>query len=74
MAKITIYSVWSPKIIKSDTVSTVSPCISHEVMGPRKAVRQAQMNDHGRILPWVNLPTLSSTIRKISKEKVFNKK
>ena len=26
--------IWEPPIIKSDTVSTVSPCISHEVMGP----------------------------------------
>ena len=26
--------IWSPKIIKLDTVSTVSPSISHEMMGP----------------------------------------
>src|SRR5574340_114542 len=26
--------IWEPKKIKSDTVSTVSPSISHEVMGP----------------------------------------
>ena len=26
--------ILEPKIIKSDTVSTVSPSISHEVMGP----------------------------------------
>ena len=26
--------IWEPKIIKSDNVSTVSPSISHEVMGP----------------------------------------
>ena len=26
--------IWEPKNIKSDTVSTVSPSISHEVMGP----------------------------------------
>ena len=26
--------IWGPKKIKSDTVSTVSPSISHEVMGP----------------------------------------
>ena len=25
---------WEPQKIKSDTVSTVSPSISHEVMGP----------------------------------------
>ena len=26
--------IQEPQKIKSDTVSTVSPCISHEVMGP----------------------------------------
>ena len=26
--------IWEPQNIKSDTVSTVSPSISHEVMGP----------------------------------------
>ena len=26
--------ILEPKKIKSDTVCTVSPCISHEVMGP----------------------------------------
>ena len=26
--------IWEPKKIKSATVSTVSPSISHEVMGP----------------------------------------
>ena len=26
--------IWEPKKIKSGTVSTVSPSISHEVMGP----------------------------------------
>ena len=26
--------IWEPKKIKSDTISTVSPSISHEVMGP----------------------------------------
>ena len=26
--------IWEPKTIKSDTVSTVSPSISHEMMGP----------------------------------------
>jgi len=26
--------ILEPKKIKSDTVSTVSPCICHEVMGP----------------------------------------
>ena len=26
--------IWEPQIIKSDTVSTVSPSVSHEVMGP----------------------------------------
>ena len=26
--------IWEPQKIKSDTVSTVSPSISHEVMGP----------------------------------------
>ena len=26
--------IWKPKTIKSDTVSTVSPSISYEVMGP----------------------------------------
>ena len=34
MAEVTICSDLEPKKIKSDTVSTVSPSISHEVMGP----------------------------------------
>ena len=34
MAAVTIYSDLEPKKIKSDTVSTVSPSISHEVIGP----------------------------------------
>ena len=32
MAVVTV-CIWSPKKIKSDTVSTVSPSISHQVMG-----------------------------------------
>ena len=34
MAAVTICSDFGPRKIKSDTVSTVSPSISHEVMGP----------------------------------------
>ena len=34
MAAITIYSGFGAQKIKSATVSTVSPSISHEVMGP----------------------------------------
>ena len=34
MAEITICSDLGAQKIKSDTVSTVSPSISHEVMGP----------------------------------------
>ena len=34
MAAITICSDFGAEKIKSDTVSTVSPSISHEVMGP----------------------------------------
>ena len=34
MAAVTIYSVLKPKKIKSLTVSTVSPFVCHEVMGP----------------------------------------
>ena len=34
MAAVTIYSDFEPPKIKSDTVSTVSPSISHEAMGP----------------------------------------
>ena len=34
MAAVTICSDCGPKKIKSDTISTVSPSISHEVMGP----------------------------------------
>ena len=30
--------IWEPPKIKSDTVSTVPPSISHEVMGPVKAM------------------------------------
>ena len=33
MATVTIYSDFGAQEIKSDTVSTVSPSISHEVMG-----------------------------------------
>ena len=33
MAAVTIGSDLKPKEIKSDTVSTVSPSVSHEVMG-----------------------------------------
>jgi len=33
-AAVTICSDFEPQKIKSDTVSTVSPSISHEVMGP----------------------------------------
>jgi len=33
-AAVTICSDFEPPKIKSDTVSTVSPSISHEVMGP----------------------------------------
>ena len=34
MAALTIYSDLEPQKIKSATVFTVSPSISHEVMGP----------------------------------------
>ena len=34
MAAVTIYSDFGAPKIKSDTVSTVSPSISHEGMGP----------------------------------------
>ena len=34
MAAVTICSEFGAPKIKSDTVSTVSPSISHEVMGP----------------------------------------
>ena len=34
MAAVTIYSDFGAQKIKSDNVSTVSPSISHEVMGP----------------------------------------
>ena len=34
MAAVTICSDFGAKKIKSDTVSTVSPSVSHEVMGP----------------------------------------
>ena len=34
MAAVTIWVILEPLKIKSDTVSTVSPSISHEVMGP----------------------------------------
>ena len=34
MAAVTIRSDFGAQKIKSDTVSTVSPSISHEVMGP----------------------------------------
>ena len=40
MAAVTICSdFWSPKKVKSDTVSTVSPSISPEVMGPDAKVK-----------------------------------
>ena len=34
MATVTIYNDFGAQKIKSDTVPTVSPSISHEVMGP----------------------------------------
>ena len=34
MSEVTIHSDFGAQKIKSDTVSTVSPSISHEVMGP----------------------------------------
>ena len=34
MATITIFSDLEPRKIRSDTVSTVSPSISHELVGP----------------------------------------
>ena len=39
MAAITICSDFGAQKIKSDTVSTVSPSISHEVMGPDEYVQ-----------------------------------
>ena len=38
MAAITICSDFGTPKIKSDTVSTVSPSISHEVMGPSRSI------------------------------------
>ena len=38
MAAVTIYSDFGAPQIKSDTVSTVSPSISHEVMGPAAVI------------------------------------
>ena len=38
MAAVTICSDFGPQKIKSDTVSTVSPSISREVMGPEMVV------------------------------------
>ena len=35
--------IWEPQKIKSDTVSTVSPYISHEVMGPDAMVLVLRM-------------------------------
>jgi len=36
--------ILEPKNIKSDTVSTVSPSISHEVMGPDARFRVRSLN------------------------------
>ena len=35
--------ILEPKIIKSDTVSTVSPSISHKVMGPELRLLNAEL-------------------------------
>ena len=43
MAAITISSDLEPQKIKSDTVSTVSPSICHEVMGPDAMILQTQI-------------------------------
>ena len=41
--------ILEPKIIKSDTVSTVSPSISHEVMGPDAMIEKFKK-------PYVGVP------------------
>ena len=40
--------ILEPPKIKSDTVSTVSPSISHEVMGPDAMIKQITLHDVGR--------------------------
>ena len=45
MAAVTICSDFGAQKLKSDTVSTVSPSISHEVIGP-DAMRNANQNNN----------------------------
>ena len=42
--------ILEPRKIKSDTVSTVSPSISHEVMGPEKGYFVTEKKKRGRKL------------------------
>ena len=51
MAPITICSDFGAQKIKSDTVSTVSPSVSHEVMGPDAMIFVFWMFRHIIIIP-----------------------
>ena len=43
--------ILEPKKIKSDTVSTVSPSISHEVMGPDAMILVSQSRENHELYP-----------------------
>ena len=51
--------ILEPRKIKSDTVSTVSPSISHEVMGPDAMILVLPLNDEPLqvmgAVPWMNI-------------------
>ena len=50
MASVTSAVILEPRKIKSDTVSTVSPSISHEVMGPTDRFQIGKRLRQGYIL------------------------
>ena len=51
MAAITICSDFEPQKIKADTVSMVSPSISHEVMGPDAMILVNSMKKQNNMRP-----------------------
>ena len=67
MAAITIYSDFGAQNIKSDTVSTVSPSISHEVMGlDAMILSEHQTIDAFELWCWRRLLAVSWTARRLN--------
>ena len=66
MAAVTICSDFGGPKIKSDTVSTVSPSISHEVMG-LDAIRREEILAKSHILKVTKITLRSEAQRKLSR-------